>query len=639
MPYLTKVAIDFGSTNTVMAWRVYNADDDFNPISISAEHNVANNVKRIPSVMILKTDNPNNDKDYFGEAADSQSRNGNITMIIRDNFKQKLYTEHVGSEKYLEGKELTSKFFNHLREVYKENIRDRFSATMQQNMRTILYLSTPVRADPSHRTLMRELAENAGFNLSNGIDRISTDSDEALCVVKYAMENKADSVKSALKNAATDKGSVMLFVDVGGSTMDMVLEHIHIIDGKLTAKPISWWPNPDVKYPLGGCLIDEAIRDYLIKNDFAIPDYTMDKWNNRDGKFRFRTFKEENNRILKENRKIDELGMLHTVIENFSKRKLAPKIYDEDVNKIDRDIFENDICKEYITEIYNAVNELFKSQSDNMTPQDVDMIFLSGAGSNLYFIKDVLLDKRNGFGKIIENKEFLFSDWEDPSQCCALGALIELEDADLPNYSKDDYTVKVRIYLANRHSSYIEQHPEEIVPEKELYEIKCNGKAGLSHKIKCIFDNRFSLANKFDKLPSQHTYENHFTFTLQDNDINFMIFQILLFRLNEKGEEHLIGSPKLQFQGLTWKQVIKDIAAGTLLIAGLPLLAIDKIAKTNSKSTVYNVYNKITGVGERISMKLTLNIELSESGSLSTQTKIISDKIFKDNVHKFQIDL
>ena len=34
MSYLTKVAIDFGSTNTVMAWKVYLIDKDGN-LSIS----------------------------------------------------------------------------------------------------------------------------------------------------------------------------------------------------------------------------------------------------------------------------------------------------------------------------------------------------------------------------------------------------------------------------------------------------------------------------------------------------------------------------------------------------------------------------------------------------------------------------
>ena len=99
---MMKVAIDFGSTNTVMAWRVYDVQPNGSMI-LSETQNAPNYIKRIPSMMIFKDDNPGNEKvprDLFGEEAVKAANDGNTPPVICDNFKQYLYTAAPDTEDY-----------------------------------------------------------------------------------------------------------------------------------------------------------------------------------------------------------------------------------------------------------------------------------------------------------------------------------------------------------------------------------------------------------------------------------------------------------------------------------------------------------------------------------------------------------
>ena len=190
MNYRAKIAIDFGSTNTVVAWKIYELDAGGNA-QLSDKLNSKNNSLRIPTVMVLKSDNPDFDltQDYFGEDAVNFIRDANTKYFIAENFKQRLYNEPSGSENYQTGVELTKKFFAFLLRTCKAEIINRLPDDVRRNMENILFLSTPVRADPTHRALMRNIANEVGFNEKNQFTEICTDFDEASCVIHYAIEN------------------------------------------------------------------------------------------------------------------------------------------------------------------------------------------------------------------------------------------------------------------------------------------------------------------------------------------------------------------------------------------------------------------------------------------------------------------
>ena len=395
--YLMKIAVDLGNTNTVMAHYIYEQNEQ-NDWVICQRLQVANHIRRIPTIMLLAEDNPGHSKikeDLYGLEAERVIRESNQQVQVCDNFKKLLYTESVGSAEYETGKRLMGMFFRCLRQEYVRSIYGLLPQEDKKEMRIELYLSTPLRAAPTHHTLMRELAEDAGFVAENGIHEIITDYDEAQCVVFYAMALQQERMRFVLQNAGSPEGANILFLDFGGSTLDMVLKRYRITkEGRAELDHIAAWPGLDEKNTLGGSMIDEAIRDYLIETGCANEPYVMQQWHNGRGKYRFRAFKEENNERLKNGETIENLGELMFSCMDF--KHPAPKYYDEISDKIHRDTFETKICRSYIVKFMDALAALFRNQRTApgkvpLTPKDVDAIFVSGDGSKLYFIREILL--------------------------------------------------------------------------------------------------------------------------------------------------------------------------------------------------------------------------------------------------------
>lgn len=546
MPYRVKIAIDFGSTNTVVAWKIYDVDANGSE-TLSAQLNPANNFLRIPTSMVLRDDNPGLPQDYFGDDAANLINDANNQHSVVENFKQLLYNESSDSENYRMGVEFTKKFFSFLFNMYRNRIIGNLPGYVTTDMKNTLYLSTPVRANPIHRKLMRDIAEEAGFNNGNNFDKICTDFDEATCVIRYAVENSPTNMANFVQN-----GAIVLFVDVGGSTMDMALLRVSINPaGKFLLDTISLWPNADEKYLLGGSLIDVAIRDYLIDRGFAVEDHTLQNWDTGNGKFRFRKLKEDSNSDLRNGNPITQLGMnfLPAIFDPYGQ---PPPVRYGNNDLITPDIFENVICKEYIENMNQALQQLFSSQRQianqaGVNPRDVDAIILSGAGSNLYFIRNVFLRQNNGFTKIIQQPERLMSAWNiDSSLCCALGALVETSDnMDIPGYSREDYKVRLCLYIQNKNiENFLRNNPGQLTPENDNISYTDNRGRTIQVLNQCIFDSGlFKLADKFQRLPA-----NPFVFKTQvpytDHlDYKYVVLQLHMFRKNSDGEYIKVSEP------------------------------------------------------------------------------------------------
>ncbi len=568
--YLLKVAIDFGSTNTVMAWRVYDIGEN-GALTISEKLNPINPIKRIPSIMIFREDNPGNEmvsRDMYGNDAEAVIRDSNTPPVVCDNFKQYLYTSSPDSEAYQKGISLCTRFFGFLREEYRQEIYNKFSGQVLQELKVILYLSTPVRAHPTHRTLIKTMAAEAGFTPENGITEVSTEYDEARCIVRHAMDTRKDDMKSVLQKASTPGGALLLFVDVGGSTTDINLQKLLIDhDGNQVMDSISSWPNADVTYPLGGCQIDLAIRDYMIARGYANREFTLEKWDHGDGKFRFRRFKEDNNQRLEKGLQIDNLGMVRTVCYDYDE-DIVPKVNYKNAPKIDRSIFEQEICGEYIDHLSSAMQELFRNQRAQeglppVSPGDVDAIFLAGDGSRLYFIQEELtghLGKDPGFTKVAAQPNLLFSKWDNPSHCCALGALAELEKMVSYNYCMDQYFIQVRIYChGNTLMHEVRKNPNLLNPETTSYPVECNGKVRNEEAI-CLKDATFKLFEKNVQIPAEVFLTEKMDY--EDKGHFAITFQMTLFRMNASGEQERIAPTYAMTDERTWKAIFRDLFRG-----------------------------------------------------------------------------
>lgn len=649
--YFMKVAIDFGSTNTVMAWRMYDRTDD-GKLIISQKYNSENSAIKIPSVMIFADENPGNEAvktDLFGEEATKVIEHSNTPPVVCDNFKQYLYTYKPDTEEYEKGKELCTKFFKHLRSVYKQKIINTIPDFVLSDMDVTVFLSTPVRAHPTHRSVMRKIALDAGFTADNLVTEINTDYDEATCVVRYAIANRKDAMKKIFAKAGAERGALLLFADSGGSTFDTCIKRFRIKDdGVIHMDSISEWPSPDVKYPLGGCLIDEAIRDYLIAEGYADKEFTLSKWESVDGKLRFRKFKEENNQTI-EAGEIATLGNVKNVCYDYDDDIRPEKNYNKSPNKINAKIYEEKICAEFISKFKESLKELFATQRETeygeVKPADIDGIFLFGAGSKLYFIPRLLLedfdDKTPGFVKIQKNKDLLFEGWDDPSTCCALGALTEDENIEMPNYSKDKYFVSVQIYV---HGKLIEQELKkgtiELSSENKVYEIGSSKETCV-----CVMDKILRISEKHQLLPYISSYKDLIEYN--DNLEDCITVKVVLKKLKENGEYETISEPYIYTtQRVLTDKLVKVAKMAFALIGVIPIVGtipIDWALKTlGGKGELTRGYaerlEEMVFPTRKIQLSLNMRFTLTEHNSISVDTRIESDN-FKTSEESYSFNI
>lgn len=650
--YLMKLAIDFGSTNTVMAWRVYETGEDGTQI-VSQKYNAINAVRKIPSTMVFAADNPGNGavpNDLYGEAAAQAIRQSNTPPMVHDNFKQLLYTAEPGSKAYQRGIELCTTFFAYLRSEYRQ-IYNMFPNDVIQSMDVILYLSTPVRAHPTHRSLMKQIARDAGFTKQNGITQISTEYDEARCVVRYAMAQRKKDMAELLAKAGSPGGIMLLFVDVGGSTMDVSLENFCISpDGTQKMDPIASWPTPDVSYPLGGCLVDEAIRDYFIQNGYADKAYAMEKWENGDGKFRFRVFKEENNGNL-ENSRIEKLGGVASVCYDTEEDIYPAVFYSKAQNKIDKTIFEEKICDTYIRSMKEAVKSLFLNQrripgTPPVKPEDVDAIFLAGDGSRLYFIPRILLeplDERSpGFVRVRKRPEYMFANWENPSLCCALGALVDQDNVITPSYARDAYEITIGLFI--HHGNMVQKLQEDpyiLDWKKEIYTFE-----NITVPCRCIAYREYVLAKKYQILPIREDFSEHIEY--KDDAQGCITFQMRIRRARADGSREWIGSPITITQSRKLGQSLQELAR--MLVVYTPGVFVEAITdgvdwvlrklKKDSKYTekVDKVLENIACPTKDASLDLNLMLQMSDQNQISAEVGITS-KFFETGNNHFSLDV
>lgn len=427
--YELHVAIDFGSTNSVMGATLYEWDGDEWAVSQFD----CNFMESYPTAIVFRNenrDNPNVEKDtYVGRETTNLIENQAMPAKARVHFKPALY-ETEGTDVYNEGVAITITYFNYLYSEFKREVYERMPREVLSSLKTTLHISTPVRACESQIDLMRQIAQKSGFVPENGIDFINTDRNEADCIKHLACVSHPE-VISRMNNYGGEGDMYMLFIDIGGSTTDIELirqSAIRSFDEK--GDPMSvvaMWPKKNIKRPLGGCEIDQAICDYLVKGGFLLPGEVKKALENGNARTRFRQFKETINNRLRDGMNVNNLGRLNEYAQdedwNHAERRFNEK------TPITPEIYENEICADYIDRMIQAIKEVF--METGVRQEQVDAVFVTGAGSKLYFIHDLLIGKKGtsplSLKKIMEDETRLFDRcWDDPAQCCARGALVSV---------------------------------------------------------------------------------------------------------------------------------------------------------------------------------------------------------------------
>lgn len=655
--YLMKLAIDFGSTNTVMAWRIYEKQED-GGLKISEQFSSVNPVRKIPTTMVLREDNPGNEvvtADFFGTDALEVFNQSSLPVVIRNNFKQPLYTADPRDPRHEEGVRLTGLFFEYLRKVYVTEALNALPQYVKAQLEVILYLSLPVRKTPYHRSKMEAIAQAAGFTPENGVDRISTELDEAECVVRYAMDQARPGMNQVLGKANKPDGALLLFIDVGGSTMDMTLKRMRICpDGSVQMDELSSWPDQDVEYPLGGCLVDEAIKDYLIRCGFAVPELLEENWRSGKAKEAIRRLKEHYNQTLSTGGTIEKLGnQVLDMLYDINMGQMPPVLYAVSNKKINGKNYVDEICKEYIDRMHRALAELFSEKFQKplrdrplTAPSDVDAVFLAGAGGRLFFIPLILRDPTVGFVKVREDPNLLFADWEDPSLCCVLGALADREDIVSSKFAKCTYMLQYQVYThSGLLTSRFKENPSLLDPDKEEYTI--NDKTYLG---RCVLNDSMPIAEKFEELPIERRIEVATGYTDNGNEATLCLN---VLRIDDEGNVKTAAAPLVHSIGRTMSQTLASMVKAVLL---LPAGVLGDVAATGADTIIdllFNDSDKRTKTFQNLSDKawerainpirdseltMALQVRLSEDLELVVKADVKS-KYLKDGGSGFEMEL
>lgn len=427
--YWLHTGIDFGSTNSVMAWRLYKWSDEDDSWLLDEDYNKENNIIRCPTMLIYKKDNllhpvvqAEPEDVIIGKRAEELADDSQEPAIAKTNFKPQFYDAPAGSAERKVAEELIRAFMTHLNMLYQSEIVACLPNSIAEDMNCTVHFSTPVRAGKEHRDFMVSAAMAAGFRNDGQHHFIDTSRNEAECVMQLCVDENMSNMEKLMRMSYSKSALNLLFIDVGGSTTDIELIKQELHSASKSTQVLAMWPREKVQYMLGGCEVDRAIYEYLLDKECLVPRFANECWENGAGKALFRKLKENNNEILRAGKEINSIGTIKTACGDPDEEEFPRNKYKD--HRITREIFENEICGRYINDLCKAVHDILQGL---IGEEDVDAVFLTGAGSRLYFIHDLILGRHGDdplkLTQLQQDENRLFDGHADPAACCALGAI------------------------------------------------------------------------------------------------------------------------------------------------------------------------------------------------------------------------
>lgn len=396
---------------------------------IDEQSNKQNNIVRCPTIVVFKEDNLDHpgvqseaEDVIVGKRAEELANDSQEPAAARTNFKPVFYDAPEGSQEQREAIGLVGRFMEHLCQLYQSEILGCLPNQVLEDMCSTVHISTPVRAERIHRDRMVELAGKAGFCHDGERHFIDTSRNEAECVMHLAVDANISNLQKLMQMGNAKSALNLLFIDVGGSTTDIELIKQELHSAGKSTQVLAMWPTGNVQYMLGGREVDRAIFDYLVEEKCLIPRFANECWEHGTGKTLFRKLKENNNETLRAGKPIASLGAIRTACGDPDEEEIPARKYKDCL--ITKDIFENRICENYINNLCRALHDILKNK---VGEDEIDGIFLTGAGSRLYFIHDLILGRYGRepltFLQIQQDESRLFDHYRDPATCCAEGAI------------------------------------------------------------------------------------------------------------------------------------------------------------------------------------------------------------------------
>ena len=210
------MSIDLGATNTVIMKRKWDMQPEFVELKNISRH--YDDIPIIPTILNLKTDS-------IGTAVGSDE--------IVSNFKKMLLEGHPDGKKYME------RYFTSLYKNLKEETkRSLWHSVFSKSLTDKLYITAPI-GFPDYGKAVKGIVQRT--------------------IKGIAVEILEEPLAAALGYQMAEKDDkIVLMIDFGGSTLDVMIARLNINESHVVAKP-------DRSKVLGGHDIDIWIADYLFK--------------------------------------------------------------------------------------------------------------------------------------------------------------------------------------------------------------------------------------------------------------------------------------------------------------------------------------------------------------------------------------
>ncbi len=454
--YLLREVIDFGSTVSGMGYQLYQQDKNGNWIA----QEEFRNTWYLPTVIVEKDKNPEAglESDLFGNTALLKSKKANVKAATE--FKQYLYNPE--GNKYEEAKRLTTKFLGFMRTILES--RHNISKELYETVEKEVYITVPLVASNGIANEMLQIARDAGFTKKNGYTKVEK-MDEARSLTDLVLSVQDSKMNDALYCLAKNSNEyqTILFIDIGGLTIDMNLALIRYDEKEdYVLQQIGIWPQASdrkkVNHLGGGITLDMALKTYLLKNGFVHPEVTENIINAR-GYMDFREFKESaNNEYWLKGETVDRLDGLGVDINaNLHPENNYKKSFDQQLSP---ELFIKEVAADYINTIITGIRTVLNDSANHKYAKDLgldireetlDWIFITGGGSNIFFMEDMLLGKLPDFiqnlrlEKIKNDPDHILGlDAENKTLACVQGGLLYTGKFVLSAVS--DYILEISVF-------------------------------------------------------------------------------------------------------------------------------------------------------------------------------------------------
>lgn len=395
MSYKRVVGIDFGTSTSVVKVKTYDENDKPVGQELYAQSVTFNNGASAVIPTVVRRFGESDSYNYsFGFDAEVPVRNSDVFR----GFKVGLQSEN--NEEATQAKLLTQKFFEYLHNQYEHQRSTGYLGNVDDADLTIV--SYPVKWETSTRDFMLETAKAAGFENVIGMD-------EAEAAIGAISVQCKEILK---KNGFLFDGqpSNIMLIDMGAGTTDIVICK-HTPGDQSNNEILTTWPKGgDVFF--GGQEMDVVLKDFIISK-FPVEYQEIVK--NKISIDKFKAWKENNVSPAMKN---------NDTVHECSDADYLAGFYDiclEDIN-LDRNKFE-ELFFDYITKFVRLVGGAIIDSG--LSPEDIDLIVLTGGHSRWYFIEEILTGKDLKFGDL--NLSKIFAQYERilsvalPQETVALG--------------------------------------------------------------------------------------------------------------------------------------------------------------------------------------------------------------------------